>query len=351
MRYAYVETETQLWNESRPLLVAAAAANSGFLLVRRRAPRALDGATFHFSDCLVDQKILFTDAYAIPFWLPASPSLADNDFPTLFDLDAEQPTNMWRANLSNKALAYLQHLGINDAKANKDAATLIWLHALAIGLSPLYVEQNGEAVRSYWPRVPLPASEQALRESAALGRRVAALLNPDTSLTGIDTTLLEPYMRTFAAIERIDSRALNPGTGDLAVTAGWGIVQPRAVMPGAGKYDERKRADSDGEGLTNEQWEILGDQMLDIYLNDNARWRGVPAATWDYKIGGFQVLRKWLSYRDKRVLGRGLTSAEARMFTTIARRLTALVLLGPELDANYLGVAESPQPVWLSAGA
>jgi hypothetical protein len=53
-----------------------------------------------------------------------------------------------------------------------------------------------------------------------------------------------------------------------------------------------------------EDWDALGDQVLDIYLNDHACWRGVPGAVWDYKIGGFQVLRKWLSYRDRRVLGR-----------------------------------------------
>jgi hypothetical protein len=83
--------------------------------------------------------------------------------------------------------------------------------------------------------------------------------------------------------------------------------------------------------------------VLDVYLNEQSRWRGVPAAAWDYKIGGFQVLRKWLSYRDRRVLGRDLTTAEARAFTHITRRLTALVLLGPKLDANYIGVTESPQ--------
>jgi hypothetical protein len=62
----------------------------------------------------------------------------------------------------------------------------------------------------------------------------------------------------------------------------------------------------------------------------------VPAAVWDYKIGGFQVLRKWLSYREKRVFGRDLTTGEARVFIDITRRLTSLVLLGPKLDANYL---------------
>ncbi|MGE5287408.1 MAG: type ISP restriction/modification enzyme [Micromonosporaceae bacterium] len=96
----------------------------------------------------------------------------------------------------------------------------------------------------------------------------------------------------------------------------------------------------DSEDLTDEDRDVLGEQVLDIYLNDRARWRGVPGATWDYKIGGFQVLRKWLSYRDKRVLGRDLTTAEARTFTNIARRLTALALLGPKLDTNYLRVTD-----------
>jgi len=312
MRYAYIETETQLWNRSRPLLVAAAAAASGFLLVRRRAPRALDGTALHFSDCLVDQKVLFTDAYAIPFWLSAGPGKDDADTPSLFDLDPGQLAGTWRPNLSSTALAYLQQLGIDEAKTNKDSATLLWLHALAIGVAPLYVEQNGEAVRSDWPRIPLPGSEQTLRGSAALGGQVAALLNPHTRVSGVDTAPLDPYLRTVAAIERIDSKPLNPGKGDLAVTAGWGIVQPRAVMPCAGKYDVRERAATNSEGLTNDDRDVLGNQVLDIYLNDHARWRGVPGAAWDYKIGGFQVLRKWLSYRDTRVLGRDLTTAEAR---------------------------------------
>jgi hypothetical protein len=90
--------------------------------------------------------------------------------------------------------------------------------------------------------------------------------------------------------------------------------------------------------------------MLDVYLNDDVRWRGVPAAAWDFKIGGFQVLRKWLSYREQRALGRDITTAEARHFTVMARRLTALVMLGPKLDANYIGVTESPHQEQLFAG-
>ena len=45
-----------------------------------------------------------------------------------------------------------------------------------------------------------------------------------------------------------------------------------------------------------------------IYLNDWAYWRNVPANLWSYKLGGYQVLKKWLSYRERKVLGRCSTS-------------------------------------------
>ncbi|WDI18350.1 N-6 DNA methylase [Streptomyces enissocaesilis] len=343
MRYAYVETEAKLWNESRSILVAAAKADSGFLLIRRRAPRALDGAAVHFSNCLVDQKVLFTDAYAIPFWLSAEKEKekADEDAPLLFDLDAKTEGITWSPNLSESALSYLDQLGVCDAQTNKESAVLLWLHSLAIGFSPLYVEQNGEAVRSHWPRIPLPATEQALRDSAALGRQLTILLNPDNPATGLDRAPFDPRLRKVARVERVDGTPLNPGNGDLAITTGWGIVQSKGVMPGAGKYNVRKRTSAECDGLTSEDLDSLGEQVLDIYLNDNVRWRGVPSAAWDYKIGGFQVLRKWLSYRDKRVLGRDLAPSESRAFSGIVRRLTALALLGPKLDANYRTAAGS----------
>ncbi|MEZ0051931.1 hypothetical protein ABIA30_002943 [Mycobacterium sp. MAA66] len=341
VRYAYVETHAKLWNESRTLLVTSSAEESGFILVRRRAPRSLDGAALHFSDCLIDQKVLFTDAYAIPLWLAAKANSPAAEDPVLFDLVAEVDASAtWRPNLSSRAAAYLRRLGIEDAASNKESATLLWMHSVAIGTSPLYVEQNGEAVRSNWPRLPLPKSESLLRESASLGGRVAALLNPDQPLIGVDAPPLEPSMSRVAVIERVDAKSINPDNGDLAVTAGWGIVQSTGVMPGAGRYNARDRRAEEKSGLRDEDRDALGEQVLDIYLNEDVCWRGVPTAVWDYKIGGFQVLRKWLSYRDKRVLGRDLTMVEARTFSSITRRLTAIVLLGPQLDANYVEATE-----------
>jgi len=37
----------------------------------------------------------------------------------------------------------------------------------------------------------------------------------------------------------------------------------------------------------------------------------MPAKVWGYYIGGYQVIKKWLSYREKSVLGRPLAQDEA----------------------------------------
>ena len=61
--------------------------------------------------------------------------------------------------------------------------------------------------------------------------------------------------------------------------------------------------------------ETLGATTFDIHLNDVAYWRNVPANVWDYKLGGYQVLKKWLSYREEKVLGRSLKPEEVQHFT------------------------------------
>ncbi|HET6575590.1 MAG TPA: hypothetical protein VFG68_18465 [Fimbriiglobus sp.] len=47
---------------------------------------------------------------------------------------------------------------------------------------------------------------------------------------------------------------------------------------------------------------------------------------------------KWLSYRERSILGRGLTVDEVAHVRDTARRIAALLLLGPELDENYAAV-------------
>ena len=71
----------------------------------------------------------------------------------------------------------------------------------------------------------------------------------------------------------------------------------------------------------------LGDTTCDVYLNERAYCRNVSAAVWNYQLGGYQVLKKWLSYRESKVLGRPLRLEEVQHFTDTARRIGAILQL------------------------
>jgi len=108
-------------------------------------------------------------------------------------------------------------------------------------------------------------------------------------------------------------------------------------MPGKGKildrdYTEQERA-SLGEAI-----KLLGERTCDVYLNEFAYWSNIPLRVWEYTIGGYQVMKKWLSYREEKLLGRPLTKDEVRYVQEMARRIAALLLLEPALDSNYQNV-------------
>jgi hypothetical protein len=93
--------------------------------------------------------------------------------------------------------------------------------------------------------------------------------------------------------------------------------------------------------LRKDRFDWATASRYDIYLNDVACWKNVPANVWDYTIGGYQVIKKWLSYREKALLGRRLTLDEVHEVTNMARRIAAILLLQPALDANYNAVKSS----------
>ena len=75
-----------------------------------------------------------------------------------------------------------------------------------------------------------------------------------------------------------------------------------------------------------------------------AYWTNVPALVWSYTAGGHRVIKKWLSYRERKVLGRDLTVEVTRYVRDVARRIAALLLLGERLDENYRGIKADSYP-------
>jgi hypothetical protein len=252
------------------------------------------------------------------------------------------------------------------AKQPADPMALIH-HILAVLQTPMYRHENSGALRQDWPRIPLPDTRKALEASAALGRQLAALLDTEADVSGVTSGDLEPICRSIGVLTKVGHVAqpppaglsatgegacatqatqLDPDAGDLAVTAGWGHAGKEGItMPAKGRIVQRPYDKAELEALRNaanarglslsKVIGLLGSETCDMYLNDKAYWKNIPRNVWDYYIGGYQVIKKWLSYREQELLGRPLRADEAREVTGMARRLARIVLLQPTLDANY----------------
>ena len=230
-------------------------------------------------------------------------------------------TTWRRGGLSAAAQAYLDRLGLGVED--------LFHHALATLHDPAYRAANAGALRMEWPRIPLPGwpggnapdAAAELRTSAQRGRELAALLDAETPVAGVTAGTLRPELAAIAVPTTADGR--NMAGDDFALTAGWGHHgSGDAVMPGQGRATEREYTAAEREALGDA---ALGDTTCDIHLNSNAHWRNVPTAVWNYKLGGYQVLKKWLSYREHKVLNRPLLPEEAQHFTDTARRIAAVL--------------------------
>jgi SAM-dependent methyltransferase len=224
----------------------------------------------------------------------------------------------------------------------------IFWHVAAILHAPSYRGENGGALRMDWPRVPVPADPKLLEASADLGSTVISFLDAETSVTGVTKGKLRPCFRVLGLPHKDDGKPLNDT--DLAMSAGWGHVQTSStgsllVMPGSGHVKERDYSTTEHAAMVEEAkalgrkdeniLDLIGHRTYDIYLNEHVMWTNVPEKIWDYKLGGYQVIKKWLSYRENAVLGRALKPDEVAYFSEMVRRIAAILLLSRALDANY----------------
>jgi hypothetical protein len=369
VRWLYWEPETKLLDEKRADYWPHVFDGNMVLGAAAISRREFDPPPF--SSCISSLHILERGANIFPLYL------RDMTANALFAEEGHFPI---KPNLSVAAHEYLESLGLPDG------AKTLFLHALAIQHAPRYRSENLDALRLDWPRVPLPAVLEAddvelseselndldadekeahleaqaeheeavakvrtlLEASGHLGQTVAALLDVLQPVEGV-TENPRPELRVLGAIAKTDGGALVPEAGHLAINVNWGYRANGAVMPGNGRVvardwtsEERAALQTGAVALRFDLETLLlhlGETCFDVYLNDVAFWRGVPSRVWSYTMGGYRVLKKWLSYREADVLGRDLTPGEARDATAIVRRIAALLLLEPQLDANYIACA------------
>ena len=312
IRWLYWEADTKLLNEKRPDYRPHVFDGNIWLSA---APHLRKDAT-QPQACITQQMaclhLIERGANMFPAYLHDGFGVSDNEIQR-------------RPNLSGTAQRYLHRLGADVEN--------LFHHVLATLHDPPYREANAGALRMEWPRIPLPGwpdgeadgAAETLTASAARGRELARLLDPEAPVPGVTQGTLRPEIAALAVPATTDGR--NMTGDDFPLTAGWGHYGTGdAVMPGQGRIVEREYTEDERAAL-GEAIPALGEKTLDVYLNDRAFWRNVPAAIWDYKLGGYQVLKKWLSYREHDVLGRALTPEEVLYFAEMTRRIGGMLLV------------------------
>ena len=351
IRWLYWEADTKLLNEKRPDYRPHVFEGNIWLSA---APHLRKGAT-EPQACVIRQMaslhLIERGANLFPVWLSGD------------DIGNDSDGTRRRPNLSGAARRYLESLGLSVED--------LFHHVLAVLHDPSYRKANAGALAMEWPRIPLPGwppgsagvppawtinrafgplragrprsqgpgirepqagpsgqvvrreAAHALAQSAARGRELARLLDSDTPVPGVTSGRLRPEIAAIAVPATTDGR--NMSGDDFALTAGWGHYGTGgAVMPGQGRIVERPFTPEERAAL-GDALPVLGETTFDIHLNARAFWRNVPAAVWGYKLGGYQVLKKWLSYRERAILGRPLHPEEVQYFADTARRIGAIL--------------------------
>ena len=327
VRHAYYTGARPIWNEPRPLLWEQFSGGNQFLMSRPSGVADPEGAPLFFTRCLGDNDAQRGHSYYLPF--------AKHE-PAVGMLEGST-----RANLSAATRAWLRHLGMSDPDQDAMIAAGPWHHALAISYSPAYLGENADGIAIDWPRIPLPDTRAMLDNSIALGAKVAALLDTEVGVPGVTSGRVAEHLRVLGNINNVN----------LTVNASWGRRDRRGrVYPGRGKTISRSWTEAEKKALRNgfeaqgvgavRGFALLG-SAIDVHLNETTAWRGVPEAAWSFVIGGYLVIKKWLSYREEVILGRPLNKEEAREVTSMVRRLTAVILLSDQLDENYVACRDN----------
>jgi hypothetical protein len=341
-RWLYWEPETYLLDRKREEYFSESFTNNLFLFTTART-RKTDIEPALVTQLLCDLNCMDSGARGFPMYVrPDSSGLFPEDNAQL------------KPNLTQNGNRYVAEMLVEPNE--------LLYHSLAILDSPQYRYENKRGLHHDWPRIPLPSSKEALVHSAELGRRVSELLDTELGVAGVTEGRIQQPSNTIGIISRVDRGQLQTEDdeekgmiSELRITAGWGHGGKGGItMPGKGKLVQRDYTPEESKAIeagatrqelsAEEMFAHLGEATYDIYLNDVAYWRNIPARVWDYTIGGYQVIKKWLSYREHKLLGRPLTDDEAREVMNIARRIASILLLEPSLDDNYQSIKTLTYP-------
>jgi len=189
----------------------------------------------------------------------------------------EEPKNKREPNINGTIL-----LKLKEAYEQPFSPEQLLQYIYAILSSPLYQRTYAEFLKFDFPRIPFTANSTLFQQMAALGQR-----------------LIDLHLLRSAELEQPIARFEGQGE-DLTITTP--------------KYDPK----------TNRVW-----------INPTHYLEGIPPEVWQYQIGGYQVLDKYLKGRKGRSL------EDPRHILRVATALAKTIEIQKEIDALYPQVEEN----------
>ena len=233
-------------------------------LITGRSTRMQDVSSFFCSQSMVETKCGESTIQSYSFPLFAYPS-PDSRSQNLFD----KPITGKQPNISE---------GFIDALKVKIKCTpepeQVFAYIYAILYSPEYRKRYAEFLKSDFPRIPITSNAKLFESLAKLGKE-----------------LIDLHLLKSKKLEKPTAKFEGSGEAKVEVR----------------KYDEKKKA---------------------VRINDRQAFVGIAPAVWNYHIGGYQVLDKWLKDRK----GRTLSSEDIRHYCRVATALAETIRVQKEID-------------------
>ena len=317
LRYIYHEIRGKLLDYSAPEI--ASATQNELLIGVNQARRASETRPL-YATCAVGLHINDVGAQAY---------LADRLVRVEQALDGHQQAQFRPvANLAVPVWNSLgSHWGIAGDLGGPGARKLIrdiFRLALAIGHSPAFQRDFFGSLSHDWLRIPIPRDRAEFERAVPIGDALVVLLDPLASATQVQSrlnSLIGHDAIRLAILTTADGRAADED--DLRIEINHFGAAPGGWRPRPPRPDEPWH-DAWGEGSG------------DLWLNGRVYLGHVPERAWTYELGGYQVVKKWLGYREaRRRSGAPLSFAEKDHLRSMIQRISAILLLEPQLDTLY----------------
>lgn len=296
-----------LWNVMRHI---TAGGNLGLLFMRQVVQQ---GAHCHFgvSDTIVNSRAFYSNKAMIslaPLYLyPTEQQIAAGLYPA----DHREP------NLSPAIIADLeQRTGLQflpDGAADLPASfgpEDVFHYIYALFHSPAYRQRYDQFLRADFPRVPLPPRADFPRAPLPAGAAAPAGASLFRALSDLGRRLVDTHLLRPAALDT--APVTFPVPGDNTIARGYP------------KYAANHAPGADAAGADTP--DAAAGRVL---INPSQYFAGVTPAVWQFRIGGYQPMDKWL--KDRR--GRTLTFDDLEHYRRIAAALSATIRLMPAVDA------------------